>query len=89
MLRVPRERIPWYPTVNTDVCIGDRACFDFCRNAVFEWDDANARPIVKNPFSCVLGCDACAQLCTSGAITFPTDEELRSTLQRLRNEVSI
>ncbi len=89
MARIPRELIPWYPTVNTDLCTGDRACFDFCRNDVFAWDEETGRPIVKNPYSCVLGCDACAQVCPAGAIAFPTQEELKATVRRLREELAV
>lgn len=89
MARIPRELIPWYPTVNTELCTGDRACFDFCRNNVFEWDEQSGHPVVKNPYSCVLGCDACAQVCPAGAITFPSQEELRATMNRLRQELAV
>ncbi len=89
MERIPRESIPWYPTVNTDVCTGDRACLDFCRNGVFEWDEVNEHPIVRNPYNCVLGCDACAQVCPSGAIAFPSQEDLRATLSRMRQELAV
>ena len=34
-LKVPREKIPWFPTINYDACIHDRECIDFCKNDVF------------------------------------------------------
>ena len=87
--RIPREKITWHPTVNTDACVGDRACVDFCKNGVFTWDDDHGHPIVQNPPNCVVGCDACAQVCPVEAITFPSQAELRETVRRLRAEVAV
>jgi NAD-dependent dihydropyrimidine dehydrogenase PreA subunit len=85
---VPRERVPWYPTVDAALCIGDRACVDFCKNDVYGWDDDHSHPIVVHPYSCVLGCNACMELCPTGAITFPTLGDLRETIRRLRAEAA-
>lgn len=82
-LKVPREKIPWYPAVNYDQCIHDRACIDFCRNGVFAWNEALGLPEVVRPNNCVVGCDACARICPSGAITFPPQAEFKATLRRL------
>ncbi len=84
---IPREKITWFPTINFDACLGDRVCSDFCKNGVFSWDEANQRPIVENPLNCVVGCETCAQLCPTEAITFPDKDELRATLRRLREEM--
>jgi NAD-dependent dihydropyrimidine dehydrogenase PreA subunit len=84
---VPRDQIDWSPRINYDACLGDHMCFDFCHNDVFTWDEENNRPIVANPNNCVLGCDSCAQICTVEAISFPSKDELRATLKRLRAEM--
>lgn len=81
--RFPREMIHWYPMVDSDSCAGDSVCFDFCRNGVFDWDADRSRPIVRNPMKCAVGCDACAKLCPSDAITFPSKDALRLELHRL------
>jgi NAD-dependent dihydropyrimidine dehydrogenase PreA subunit len=83
---VPREQVPWYPTIDVDACLGDRACVDFCKNEVYRWDEGAGRPVVEHPFNCVLGCSACADICPAEAITFPTREELRIAMRRLRAE---
>lgn len=85
---LPRERIPWFPVVNNELCIGDAECYNFCKNEVFEWDEANVRPIVQNPYRCVVGCQACVNICEAEAISFPSKAELRDILRRLREEVS-
>jgi len=81
---IPREKIPWYPTVQTDICTADQECINFCKNDVFEWDEENGHPIVKNPFNCVVGCSACAEICPAEAITFPTMDEMRAVVRKLR-----
>jgi len=82
-LKVPREKIPWYPTVNPDLCIHDQECINFCKNNVFDRDDALGVPVVARPYNCVVGCDACAKICPSEAISFPPMEEFKATLRRL------
>ena len=84
--KVPREKIPWFPTVNNDVCIGDKECFNFCKNDVFTWDEVNDRPIVANPYHCVLGCNACMQICPVEAITFPSQQELKQMMREAAQE---
>jgi NAD-dependent dihydropyrimidine dehydrogenase PreA subunit len=84
--KVPREKIAWFPTINNDACIGDRECFNFCKNNVFEWDEAEGRPMVANPYKCVLGCDACMQICPVKAITFPSQQELRRMIRQAAQE---
>ncbi len=84
---IPREMIPWFPTVDYGVCTGDQECFKFCKNQVFKWDEENNRPVVKNPYRCVVGCQACLNVCPVQAIRFPTKDELREMLKRLRLEL--
>lgn len=81
---IPRDHVNWHPTINYDACTGDRACYDFCKNDVFLWDEAKQQPVVQNPLNCVIGCDSCAQQCPVEAITFPSKEELRKQLRELR-----
>jgi len=84
---IPREKIPWFPTVDLELCTGDQECFKFCKNDVFTWDEENAQPIVKNPYNCVVGCQACIHICPTEAIRFPSKDELRETMKRLRAEM--
>jgi NAD-dependent dihydropyrimidine dehydrogenase PreA subunit len=81
--KLPREKIPWFPTIDYDACTGDRECLEFCKNNVFSWDEVLGHPLVENPYNCVLGCNACAQICPVEAIHFPTKEELRQTIREL------
>ncbi len=82
-LKVPREKIPWYPVIDADRCIPDQECIQFCKNNVFDWDEALGVPLVARPLNCVVGCDACAKICPSEAIQFPPMDEFKATLRRL------
>lgn len=69
--KVPREKIPWYPTVDEDKCIGCKTCFEFCTHGTYNWDEEVGKPVVQNPTSCVVGCSSCAAQCPAEAISFP------------------
>jgi NAD-dependent dihydropyrimidine dehydrogenase PreA subunit len=86
---LPREKIPWFPSINYDLCKGAKECLAFCPNHVFVWDEVGARTIVANPYNCTVGCDNCVQICPNHAITFPDMEELAAKLQCLRSEDSV
>jgi NAD-dependent dihydropyrimidine dehydrogenase PreA subunit len=68
---VPREKIPWFPTVDLDKCAGCQECFKFCSHKVYTWDEENNKTKVVQPFQCVVGCSSCAGMCPSEAISFP------------------
>jgi NAD-dependent dihydropyrimidine dehydrogenase PreA subunit len=87
-LAIPREKIPWHPTIDYGLCTADQECLKFCRHDVFAWDENAGRVVVTNPTGCIVGCDACAQICPVGSISFPSEEGLREALRRLRAEVA-
>ena len=84
---VPREKISWFPKIDFDACIGDQECVTFCKNDVFVWDELKNRAEVIRPFNCVVGCDACSQMCPADAISFPSKEEPRRTIRALIEEI--
>lgn len=84
---IPREMIPWYPTIVADRCTKCGVCVAFCHKGVFT--DTGDGPVVKNPFNCVVGCTGCANECPADAIAFPTLVELRDALARLRKEFGV
>jgi len=87
MKPIPREKIPWFTRVDHEKCTGCKTCFSFCKHQVFKWvDSGRPHPEVANPYNCVVGCSACAQLCPVGAISFPTIEEMRKIMKKLREE---
>lgn len=66
---IPRKEIPWFPTVDTDACIGCTLCFLSCGRNVYEMQDNKS--VAVNPFNCMVGCSTCATVCPTQAITFP------------------
>ncbi len=78
---IPRNQIPWFPTINSSLCVGDQTCVTFCQRAVFQWDPTANHPVVVQPHNCVVGCDGCTSICTAGAISFPSIEWLGEFLE--------
>jgi NAD-dependent dihydropyrimidine dehydrogenase PreA subunit len=67
---IPREGIPWLPTVDADACIGCQLCFVTCGRSVFEIHDNVAVAVAA--MECMVGCSTCGNVCPTGAITFPS-----------------
>jgi NAD-dependent dihydropyrimidine dehydrogenase PreA subunit len=77
----PRETIPWFPTVNQDLCDGCGRCLDLCSKGCLA-PTADGKVRVADPFLCIVGCSSCTDVCTPEAITFP----LRSMLDNYRRK---
>jgi NAD-dependent dihydropyrimidine dehydrogenase PreA subunit len=81
-MNIPRNKIPWYPRINYDSCKGCLLCVNFCKNNVYSVNEG--KPVVINPFNCVVGCKACSKLCPNNAISFPSRDEFITILKKLR-----
>jgi NAD-dependent dihydropyrimidine dehydrogenase PreA subunit len=68
---VDRKEIEWYPTIDHDKCAGCGLCFVTCGRRVFDFDTQLSKPVVKYKYNCLVGCQTCANLCPTNAITFP------------------
>lgn len=68
---VPREQIPWLPTLYTDRCDGCGRCLSFCPEGVFAPTAGGDKVEVVEPLACQVGCSACAAVCPREAIAFP------------------
>jgi Pyruvate/2-oxoacid:ferredoxin oxidoreductase delta subunit len=79
---VPREKIPWFPTINRDLCTNCNACIDYCRNSCYATENAETKVVA--PFNCVVGCSSCESECAEHAISFPVMEEFMLVLGELR-----
>lgn len=83
---IPREEILWFPTIDYEICNSCGKCFKFCQKGVYTFDD---KPVVENPYRCVVSCTGCASQCTEKAISFPSFLELRDTMKELRKKYNI
>lgn len=81
---VPREKVPWYPSVDEDKCTGCRICVDYCGYRVYIFNETTEKAEVRNPFGCVVGCTGCQPLCAAGAISFPDLEAVHEIIRKLR-----
>jgi NAD-dependent dihydropyrimidine dehydrogenase PreA subunit len=81
---IPREEIPWYPSVDQRLCSGCSSCVEFCAQGVFHF--AEGKSHVVRPYNCIVGRSSCRSFCPEKAISFPTHTLLRETLSRLREE---
>jgi len=68
---VPREEVPWFPTIMEELCDGCKICLGFCSFGVYEYDEKTNKVKVANPFNCQVGCSICSLKCKPKAISFP------------------
>lgn len=68
---VPRQQIPWFPTIAPSKCQGCGKCVEFCKHEVFKLKKNPPKAMVTKPYHCVIACSKCADLCPEKAITFP------------------
>ncbi len=78
---IPREEIPWFPTIDAALCTGCRECINFCRNDVLAFDEASGRTVVAHPYHCVVECRTCARFCPAGAISFPDEAAITAIIK--------
>ncbi len=84
---VPRDKIPWAPTIDYSKCDFCMECDKFCPHRVFERRDGEERRlVVANPNNCVVFCRACAKTCGPDALSFPDKAEVTKLIKRLRDE---
>jgi NAD-dependent dihydropyrimidine dehydrogenase PreA subunit len=81
---LPRDLIPWGPTIDPTRCRGSGECAKFCPNSVYEFDAAEGRARVAHFRQCVVLCNNCVAVCPNGAISFPSQDEFLDRVQQLR-----
>lgn len=67
---IPREQIPWFPTVSVQLCNGCGKCIEICPKEVFKMTEEQVVEVVE-PFACIVGCCFCKSACDPQAILMP------------------
>ncbi|MBG0787764.1 MAG: 4Fe-4S binding protein [Anaerolineaceae bacterium] len=67
---IPREQIPWFPTVSAALCNGCGKCIEVCPKDVFVMTDEHVVEVVE-PFACIVSCCFCKSACDPQAILMP------------------
>ena len=83
---VPREKIPWAPTIDYARCDFCMECDKFCPHQVYQRHGGDVKLVVSNPANCVVFCRACAKTCGPDALSFPNKPEIIEVIKRLREE---
>jgi len=73
----PRESIPWFPTVSSELCNGCGKCLDLCAPDVYVKDE-DGKAVVVEPFLCIVGCCFCKSVCEPKALLFPSQDLLNN-----------
>jgi NAD-dependent dihydropyrimidine dehydrogenase PreA subunit len=86
---VPRNKIPWHPTIDYEKCTSCGTCVDYCTAGgfgvfAFEEKEGKKRPVVKNPNNCIVFCRGCEDICPAGAITHPSEGETQKIIEKLQ-----
>ncbi|HWR01600.1 MAG TPA: ferredoxin family protein [Chlorobaculum sp.] len=80
-LLAPREEIAWFPIIKPELCNGCGDCKVLCKPGVFGLGEPDPtgihRPklVVAHPYNCLVLCNRCVPICTSGAIILPRKED--------------
>lgn len=81
---IPREAIPWYPSVDTSKCEGCSSCVEFCSQDVFVFYDDKSH--VARPYNCLVGKSSCRDFCPDNAISFPSRKTLKEQLEPFKQD---
>ncbi len=81
-LGIPRKEIPWYPTIDQDLCTGCGLCVSACKHGTYKVSDEKV--FVANPYHCEVFCESCKFQCPVEAISFPNRGEFKNVIRNLR-----
>ena len=82
---LPRQEIDWFPRIDYSKCKPKECnyhCVKFCPFGVFAHKPEMV--VVTNPYECNVGDESCKFQCPLDAISFPTREELKEMLRKVR-----
>ena len=83
-LGIPRLMIPWFPTIDEELCTNCDVCVKACKHGTYGYSTDTQRVIVADPYCCEVYCESCRFQCPEGAITFPDRKGIKAVLKELR-----
>jgi NAD-dependent dihydropyrimidine dehydrogenase PreA subunit len=83
-LGIPRMMIPWYPTIDRELCTDCELCINACKHGTYAYGENPDQVIVANPYHCEVFCESCRFQCPVDAISFPERKAFKTTLKELR-----
>ena len=85
-LGIPRQMIPWFPTIDAAKCVGCKECMTFCHDTVYALDEEARKVYVAAPWHCQVYCQSCTHACNKDAITFKDRREVKAAIRVLREK---
>ena len=85
-LGIPRRLIPWFPTIDRDLCTNCDVCVNACKHGTYGYSDDRQQVMVIDPYCCEVYCESCRFQCPVGAISFPDRKGIRAVLKQLRQQ---
>jgi NAD-dependent dihydropyrimidine dehydrogenase PreA subunit len=83
-LGIPRMLIPWYPTIDEELCNGCGLCVEACKHGTYAYSKNHERVIVSDPYCCEVYCESCRFQCPVSAISFPDRRAIKIAIKELR-----
>jgi len=85
-----RKKISWYPTIDTNKCVGCGLCVVTCgeKRNVFGYDVSNKKAFVLYPYNCMVGCNNCSVSCMWNAISFQEYSVVKEASKKVIKENS-
>ncbi len=83
---IHRNKIAWNPKIDHKKCINCGTCVEYCKLGVYDVakEKGDKKPIVRNPNNCIVFCTGCEGQCPVDAISFPSKQETRELIKKLK-----
>jgi len=85
-LGIPRKLLPWFPTIDYELCSDCGLCVKACKHGTYEFIENSDKVVVANPYHCLVYCESCRFQCPVGAISFPDRKAIKLVFKELRQQ---
>lgn len=85
-LGIPRQLIPWFPTIDKEECTACGLCVKACKHGTYAYSENPGEVVVANPYHCEVYCESCRFQCPVAAITFPDRKAIKVLFKELRKQ---